>query len=529
MKIVVADKIAPAGVDYLKNQEGFEVIEAYGSPPERIRELAADADAFIVRSETRIDSSVIEAAPRLQVVGRAGVGVDNIDVNAATGRGVVVMNTPGGNTLATAELTLAHLLCSVRPLPQAYQTMVAGRWDRKQFSGSELNGKTLGVLGLGRIGSEVARRALAFSMRVAAYDPYLTEDRARSLGVEKMELEELYREADLITVHMPLTDATRNMIDARAIAQMKKGVRLVNCARGGIINEQALCEALESGQVAAAGLDVFTSEPLAADSPLRRAPNLVLSPHLGASTAEAQENVGLEIAECVAEVLRGGSIRNSVNAPSVDSSTLMLLRPYLNLGEKMGSLLQELTPENVIRLTITYWGKIIDLDAVPLTRAIQRGFAFKISGEHVNDVNAPHILRNLGIEVNVTKSNTERDYTELIRVEAQLSGGEVASIEGTLLGTSESPRIVELNGRELEFRPEGTLLIVENNDLPGIVGMLGSVLGEDGVNIANMSLSRRAVGGTAFTALQLDSGPSEAACEAIRSHRAIESMFIVTL
>lgn len=524
MKVLVADRIAAAGVAFLKAQPGLEVIEAYGSSPEQLLALVAEVDAIAVRSETRITAEVMAAAPQLKVVGRAGVGVDNIDVEAATERGVIVMNTPDGNTVATAELTFTHLLATARPVARADASMKAGQWDRKNFSGAELFQKTLGICGLGRIGTEVAKRALAFGMRVLAYDPYLAPNRAQALGVEPATLDVLLRQADFITVHMPLTDGTRDLIDAAALAKAKKGLRIVNVARGGLVNEAALLAALQSGQVAAAGLDVFEEEPLPKDHPFRALPNVTLTPHLGASTKEAQESVGLEVAEAIAQVLAGGVIRNAVNMPSVDARTLAELRPYLALAGKIGTLVEQITPDPIAKLRITYWGKLVDLNILPVTRAIQRGYLRKIAGHEVNDVNAPRMMARLGIEVEVTKSTTETDYTELMRVEAIRPDGEVYSAEGTLLGTSHRPRIVAVNGREVEFSPSGTVLLVENYDKPGVVGHVGLALGRHGVNIANMSLSRNAIGGVALTALEVDGEPAEAALDEVRASATIREV-----
>src|SRR5471032_2199088 len=332
MKVLVADKISPKGVAFLRAQPGLEVIEAYGSSPEKVLELVKDVHAIAVRSETKITAAVFAAAPLLKVVGRAGVGVDNVDVEAATERGVIVMNTPSCNTIATAELTFTHILCGARPVPQAAASMRAGQWDRKTFSGIELFKKVLGIVGLGRIGTEVARRAQAFGMRVVAFDPYLAPSRAKAMQIESVSMDELLAQSDYITVHMPLTDDTHYMIDEAALAKCKKGVRLFNCARGGIIKESALLAALKSGHVAAAGLDVYEDEPLAKDSEFRKLANVVLTPHLGASTAEAQESVGIEIAEQIADVLRTGAVRNAVNMPSMDAAAAQVLAPYLELG-----------------------------------------------------------------------------------------------------------------------------------------------------------------------------------------------------
>ncbi len=526
-KIIVADRIAKSGVDFLRQQEGFEVIEAYGSSEEQIVSLVADADALIVRSETQVTAAVLAAGSGLKAVGRAGVGVDNIDVEAATERGVIVMNTPSGNTVATAELTFTHILCGTRPVSQAHESMRKGAWDRKQFSGQELAGKVLAICGLGRIGAEVAKRAQAFGMRVLAYDPYLTPARAKGLGLEQVDLDEAFAEADYITVHMPLTDATHYMIDEQAFAKMKDGVRIFNCARGGIIKESALVEAVKSGKVAAAGLDVFEDEPLAADSELRALDNVVLTPHLGASTREAQESVGIEVAEAITEVLRGGVILNAVNMPSVDRRTLAVLRPYLELGIQLGKLLQQVAPTHVEKLTMRYSGKVAELDAMPLSRAIQKGYLTAISGPDVNDVNAPLKMKQLGIEVDSVKSNTEGDYTELVELEARNAAGEVATLAGTLIGKAQLARVVDLNGHAVEFNPYGHILILENEDVPGIVGMLGSALGRDGVNIANLSLSRLSSSGRATAIYELDSAPSEAALAEIAAFPAIASATLV--
>src|SRR5688572_10600457 len=423
MKVLVADKISPKGVAYLRQQPGFEVVEAYPSPDRKLLELVKDVHAIAVRSETKIDEAVFKAAPLLKVVGRAGVGVDNVDVEAATNHGVVVMNTPAGNTIATAELTFTHILCGARPVPQAAASMKSGQWDRKSFSGIELFKKTLGIVGLGRIGGEVAKRAQAFGMRVLAYDPYLAPSRAKAMQVEGVSLDDLLKQSDYITVHMPLTDDTHYMIDEAAFEKCKKGVRIFNCARGGIIKETALIAALKSGKVAAAGLDVFEDEPLAKESEFRTLPNVVLTPHLGASTAEAQESVGIEIAEQIAGVLNGGVISNAVNVPSLDAATVKVLGPYLDLGAKLGTLVQQIAPAQIASLKITYWGKVVDLDGNAIARAIERGYLRRISGEDVNFVNAPVVLERLGVKAEVTKSTSDSGYTELIQVEVTAPDG----------------------------------------------------------------------------------------------------------
>lgn len=516
MKILIADRISPLGVEFLQKQADFEVIEAYGSSPEKVLELSKDVSAIIVRSDTKVTKEVISDAPLLKAIGRAGVGVDNIDIEAATEAGVIVMNTPGGNTIATAELTFTHMMCGTRPIVRGASGMREGKWERKELKGSELRAKTLAVLGFGRIGIEVAKRAKAFEMEVIAFDPYLTDERAKEMEVEKVDLETAFSRADYLTVHMPLTDETRNMVNEDAFSKMKDGVRVFNCARGGIIKESALVEALKSGKVAAAGLDVYEQEPLPDDHEFRTLENLNLTPHLGASTAEAQESVGVEIAEAVAEVLQGGRIRNAINMPSIDPKDLQALRPYLDLCQRLGSFARQASKGSVSSIHITYWGGIVDFDAIPLTRAVLKGWLAGIAGdEGINDVNAPHKIKALGIKVETIKSSDLVDYNELIEVKTVSCEGQDQSVRGTLLGKGNDPRIVEVDGQAIEVRPVDFLLVVRNVDKPGIVGKLGTILGDCNVNIANMSLSRAEDGEWALTICELENEPSGPALEAL--------------
>jgi D-3-phosphoglycerate dehydrogenase len=528
MKILVADRISPIGVDLFKSREGFEVIEAYGSSHEQILELVKDVDAIAVRSDTKVNAEVIAAAPNLKVVGRAGVGVDNIDIEAATENGVIVMNTPSGNTIATAELTFTHMLAGTRPIVQACARMREGGWDRKKFGGYELNQKTLGILGMGRIGAEVAKRAMAFQMDVIAFDPYLTESRAKSLGVTQVTLDEVIERADYITVHMPLTADTKHMLNADAFSRMKDGVRIFNCARGGIIDEPALMDALNSGKIAAAGLDVYEDEPPAEDSPLRGIQNLVLTPHLGASTKEAQENVGIDVARQMIEALTGGMVMNALNMPSVDPKVLEKLGPYMELAEKVGAFSQQLAPEGVEKITIRYFGKITELDTLPLTNAVQIGYLREIS-DNVNNVNAPKKIERLGIACDQVKSSNHADFNELIEVEVACKDGKTRIIGGTLFGKNQIPRIVSIDGHSVEVNTDATLLVLKNKDVPGIVGFIGLTLGEDQVNIANMSLSRDKGEGFAVSVFELDSVPSEAATQKITEHSAIDKFRVIKL
>lgn len=503
MKVLVADPISPKGVELLK-QQGFETVEAYGSTPEQVKELIKDADAVIVRSETKITADVLSCANKLKAVGRAGVGVDNIDVPAASEKGVVVMNTPTGNTIATAELTFTHMLCGTRPIAQATASIHNGVWDRKSFKGAELKNKTLAVLGMGRIGTEVAKRAMAFGMKILAYDPFLTQARAKTLGVEMVDLTDAFKNADYITVHMPLTDATKYMIDENAFAIMKKGVRVFNCARGGIIKESALVEALKSGKVAAAGLDVYESEPLAADSPLRQFPNLVLTPHLGASTKEAQESCGIEVAEVIADALNGGAIRNSINKPSIDAESMKQISPYVELCEKLGTFVQQMCNSRVEKITIKYFGKLGNIDNKLLTLAVQKGYLNKIS-ENANDVNAPAKIKHLGIEVESVNSTADEDYSELIEVSAACEDGEQNSVAGTVMGKKGRPRIVRVGSNEVEVSASNkAVLMLRNKDVPGMLGKIATIIGKHNCNIANMTLSRAEGESSALSVYELD-------------------------
>ncbi len=457
--------------------------------------------------------------------------MDNVDVEAATQHGIVVMNTPGGNTVTTAELSFAMLLALARKVPQAHVSMAAGKWDRKLFQGAELLGKTLGVLGMGRIGSEVAKRALAFGMRVIAYDPYLTEDRAKAIGAEFADsVDDLYRVADFITVHMPVTPETKHMLNAAAFAKMKPGVRLVNCARGEIIVENDLIAALESGKVASAALDVYSVEPLPADHPFRKQPNLILTPHLGASTAEAQEKCGIEVAEVIAGYLLTGEVRNAVNLPYLDAKTYELVKPYLPLGEALGKLLAQLAPTSADRIYITYGGHARELPNIdPVTRAILRGFLSGSNLKDVNNVNVRAAAASIGLTVEEKKSDEPVTFNEWLHVQVFGNGKKLISAGGTFFGSPNNPRIVRLFSTPVEIPISGTLLLLNNIDRPGIVGYLGTLLGKHKVNIANMSLARDTVGGLALMVLNLDSAPPPAVLEELKKDPDISNVKVVRL
>ena len=530
MKILVCDPVSPKGIALLQQRPEFEVVVL----PKRLTEaellpIVTDVVAMVVRSETKVTRKVIEAAPNLRVVGRAGVGVDNVDVEAATQRGVVVMNTPGGNTISTAELSFAMILSLARKVPQAYASMAAGKWDRKQFQGVELAGKTLGVLGMGRIGSEVAKRALAFGMRVLGYDPFLTEARAKALGIQLVaDLDDVYRDADFITVHMPVTEQTRGMLNVAAFAKMKPKVCLVNCARGEIMVENDLLAALDSGKIAAVALDVYATEPLPADHPFRKHPAITLTPHLGASTQEAQEKCGIEVAEVIAGYLVTGEVRNAVNLPYLDAKTYEQVKPYLPLGEQMGKLLSQLTAANADRIYITYGGKARELPNVdPITRAVLRGFLANNALADVNNVNVRAAAAGLGLTVEEKKSDQPVTFNEWLHVQVFSGDKKLVSAGGTFFGSPNNPRIVRLFSTPVELPISGTLLLLNNKDRPGIVGHLGMLMARHGVNIANMSLNRDEAGGQALTVLNLDSVPPPSALTELESDPAISNVRVV--
>lgn len=528
LKVLIADPVSPRTVEELTRGGGIEAVVQTGLKEDALIATVPTYSAIVVRSQTKITAKVLEAATKLRAVGRAGVGVDNVDVEAATRRGVIVMNTPDGNTISTAEHAFSLLVATARNIPQAHNSMAAGKWDRKSFEGVELYGKTLAVLGMGRIGTEVARRAIAFGMNVLAYDPYLSVTRARSLQVELVEsLDDLLPRADFITMHMPLTAETRHMLGAERFAKCRRGVRVINAARGGLIDEAALDAALASGLVAAAALDVYETEPPPADFKLRSQPNLIMTPHLGASTAEAQESVGIEIAQALRACLLDGVVRNAVNLPNLDAATLSVVGPYLDFGARLGRFLSQIAPsKRADRLTINYAGKVNESDTGPITRAIAKGFLEAAEGGDVNHVNALSVARSLGLEIVETRQSAPGVFTDELDLTIECEGRS-AQVAGAFFGRQ--PRIVRVNARDVEARPEGVILIVENRDVPGMVGRVGSLLGDLKINIATMSLSRDTQGGSALTVLNLDSAPDEAAFARIKSEPDILSARVIRL
>ena len=526
-KVLIADAISQRGVDELSRDGAIEAVVKTGLSEKELVDLIPDFSGLVVRSQTRVTAGVLNAGTKLRVVGRAGVGVDNVDVETATRCGIIVLNAPGGNTISTAEHAFSLLLSAARKIPQADANVRSKKWDKKNFEGVELYNKTLGVIGMGRIGSELSRRAIAFGMRVVAYDPYLSATRARSLQVELVdELDDLLTSADFISLHTPLTAETRHILDAARLQRTKRGVRIINCARGGLIDENALLKALQDGHVAAAALDVFETEPLPADSPLRGALNLVLTPHLGASTAEAQESVGIEIAHSIRAALLEGTIRNAVNMPSLDAKTLAIIGPHLRFGEKLGRFLSQLASKRVETLNINYSGKVNEVDTTAITRSILKGFLQIAGGTEVNEVNAPSFAKTLGLEVSESRLSAPGDYTDMLELSAA-GEGKTVSVGGAFFGVT--PRIISINSRPVEARPHGVVLVLENTDRPGMVGRVGTLLGGHGVNIATMSLSRNQAGGTAFTVLNLDTAPSEELLREIRASDDIHSAQVIQL
>ncbi|MDR0533148.1 MAG: phosphoglycerate dehydrogenase [Verrucomicrobiales bacterium] len=526
-KVLVLDGVSARGVEVLSKVAEIEVIQSKSLSEDELIARIGDVDGLVVRSQTKVTEKAIEAAKKLKVVGRAGVGVDNVNVNAATKKGIVVMNTPGGNTISTAEHAFSLMLSVARQIPQAHATMKAGKWDRKKFEGVEVFGKTLGVVGMGRIGTEFARRAQAFGMKVLAYDPYLSAAKAQSLQVELYEkLNDMLPHCDFITLHIPMTPETKGLLNEKTLKLCKKGVRIINCARGGLVDEQDLLEALKSGQVAGAALDVYEQEPPPAEYPLRDEANLVMTPHLGASTAEAQENVGIEVAEAIRELLLHGTIVNAVNMPSVDAKTLEQQRPYIELGDQLGRILAQLAPTRCESLTVNFTGKIAEMDTTAIRRSVLKGFIKQAIGPDVNEVNAPHFAQNLGLKFSETKMDEPGEYSEQISV-VVTAGKEKFEVAGTVFGNS--TRLVSINGQSLEAKPEGVLFVMENTDRPGIVGFVGSILGKHQVNIASMSLSRASIGSKALSVLNLDSMPSEAAISEIKQDSNITSIKLIQL
>jgi D-3-phosphoglycerate dehydrogenase len=500
-KVLISDALSPAAVQIFKDR-GIEVDfqPALGKDKEKLAAAVGNYDGLAIRSATKVTGKVLEWAKNLKVIGRAGIGVDNVDIPAATARGIIVMNTPFGNSITTAEHAISLMLALARQIPEADASTRAGKWEKNKFMGVEIFGKTLGVIGCGNIGSIVADRALGLKMKVIAYDPYLSADRAGDLGVEKVELEELFKRADFITLHTPLTDKTRNIINADAIKAMKKGVRIVNCARGGLVDEAALYEALKSGQVAGAAFDVFVTEP-ATENPLFSLPNVVCTPHVGASTSEAQENVALQIAEQMSDYLLRGAITNAINFPSISAEEAPKLKPFIALAEKLGSFAGQLTETGVSKVQLTYEGAVAQMNTKALTSAALAGLLRPMLGD-VNVVSAPVVAKERGIVVEEVTREMPEDYESLITVTVTTER-QSRHVSGTVFADGR-PRIVNIKGIRMDAEFGPSMIYITNRDKPGFIGKFSSTLGEAGINIATFHVGREAPGGNAVALIEID-------------------------
>ena len=499
-KVLISDQMDPKAAEIFR-ANGIEVDEKPGLSKEELKAVIGDYDGLAIRSATKVTKDLLEAAANLKVVGRAGIGVDNVDIPAASAKGVVVMNTPFGNSITTAEHAIALMFALARELPAADVSTQGGRWEKNRFMGVELTGKTLGLIGAGNIGSIVAERALGLRMRVVAYDPFLTLERALDLGVEKVALDDLLARADFITLHTPLTDQTRNILSRENLAKTKKGVRIVNCARGGLIDEAALKEALESGQVAGAALDVFVEEPAQAN-PLFGTPGFIATPHLGASTTDAQVNVAIQVAEQMSNYLTTGGVANALNVPSLSAEEAPRLRPYMELAEQLGSLVGQLEGRRLTGVAVEVEGAAAELNSKPITAAVLAGL-MHVYSDTVNMVNAPYLARERGLDVREVRHDREGDYHTLVRVTATTPDGP-KSVAGTLFGNAK-PRLVEMLGMGIETELSSEMIYIANDDAPGFIGRLGTTLGEAGVNIGTFQLGRRSAGGEAVLLLSVDS------------------------
>lgn len=512
LKVLVSDNISPEGKAILDRAKGIEADVRAKVSADDLKAIIKDFHGLIVRSATKVTAEVIAAGENLRVVGRAGTGVDNIDLPAASKRGIVVMNTPGGNTLSAAEHTLSMILALARYIPQATASIKAGKWEKDRFLGTEVSDRTLGIIGLGNIGAIVGERAEALGMRIIGYDPFLSPESAAKKKVDLVSLDDLFARSDFITLHTPLTASTQNLINASSFSKMKKGVRIVNCARGGIIDEKALYEAIVSGKVAGAALDVFEKEP-PGKSPLLELDQVICTPHLGASTTQAQVKVSIAIAEQVVDYLLQGTVRHAVNLPSVSPEALALIRPYLILSEKIGKFQAQITPGRIQEVSVAYSGSVVDVDTALISMSLLKGLLEPILEEKINYVNAPIIARERGIKMVESKTSESQDYATLLSVQVRTECAQ-NSVAGTLFGKNE-PRIVRINEFVTEAIPEGNILFLHNQDKPGVIGNMGSMLASHGINIGQMHLSRDQIGGTAISLVHVDGRVSSKVLEAL--------------
>jgi D-3-phosphoglycerate dehydrogenase len=521
-RVLISDKLSPAAVQIFKDR-GVEADVNTGLSKDELIKIIGDYDGLAIRSATKVDKDVLAAAKKLKVVARAGIGVDNVDIPAATAAGVIVMNTPFGNSITTAEHAIAMMFALARELPAADASTQAGKWEKNRFMGVELFGKTLGLIGCGNIGGIVADRAIGLKMKAIAFDPFLSPERAVELGVEKVELEELLARADFITLHTPLTDKTRNILSREALAKTKKGVRIINCARGGLVDEQALRDALDSGQVGGAAFDVFIEEP-AKQNVLFGAPNFIATPHLGASTNEAQENVALQVAEQISDYVLTGAVTNSLNSPSVSAEDAPKLRPFVSLVEKLGAFAGQMVDAGLKTIEIAYIGEVAKLNVKPLTAAALAGILRPMLAE-VNMVSAPAVAKERGVTVSENRQELSPVYDSLVRITVTSDSGERA-FAGTVVGGV--PRIVEVKGMELDAPFAPAMLYVNNLDKPGFIGSIGALLGEAGVNIATFNLGRTGSGGDAIALIGVDQALSDTALTAVTNLPNVKEVRLLT-
>jgi D-3-phosphoglycerate dehydrogenase len=525
-KVLVADPVSEQGLKIIEELGNVQIDVKLKLSEDEIAAIISDYDALIVRSGVKVTKKIIDNAHKMKIIGRAGVGVDNIDVEAATAKGILVVNAPEGNTIAACELTVGMMFALARSIPQAHSDLVKGNWERKKYLGIELRGKILGVIGLGKIGGEVAKRAIAMEMKVLGYDPFVTEERAKRMGVKLADLETIYREADFITLHLPLNDKTRNMIGAEQLKMMKKDVKIINVARGGIINEKALYEALAAGEIGGAALDVFEVEPIT-DSPLFQLSSCIVAPHLGASTIEAQENVAIDVANDIRRVLSGEMVKNAVNIPVVKSELTEIFAPYLELMEQLGKFISQLTYSPLKKLEVKYSGELAQYDTSSLTNTVLKGVLKPVLDDTVNYINAPYVAKSRGIAVHESKTAQAEDYVNLITVEITTEAGK-KTVSGTLFKKNE-PRIVAIDGYDIDLVLQGHMLVVPHTDRPGIIGKVGTLIGLEGVNIGEMRVGRKQLGGEAVMVLLIDNAISDATIAEIREIKDIHDVHYVKL
>ena len=527
MKVLVSDKLGKKGLDILEQEKAISYDLKPGLPPEELKEVIKKYDGIIIRSGTKLTKDILSGVSNLKVIGRAGVGVDNVDIETASKKGIIVMNTPGGNTVSTCEHTIAMIMALSRKIPQAAASLRNKEWKRGQFMGSEVFRKTLGIVGFGRIGKEVAKRMLSFGMKVLVFDPFISSETTPQVEVEFVNFEDLCKRSDYITIHTPKTSETKYLFKKETFAVMKKDVRIINCARGGIVNEKDLYDAIKEGKVKGAALDVFESEP-PHESPLVSLDSVIAVPHLGASTEEAQENVGVAVAEQVIDALLGRGIKNAVNLPSFDAETMNALRPWVNLSERIGTFITQFSKgEGLSRITIKYSGEVTQFQLTPLTLAVIKGVLIPIlEGAEINYVNAPVIAKERGIEVIESKSSQLGDFANAISIEIQ-TGKTTTSVVGTLFGNND-PRIVRVNDYHIDADLKGIMLCIQNQDKPGIVGEIGTILGKNKVNIAQMTLGRKQEGDVAMTVINTDQKiPSDVLQQIKKLDKIVDALVVV--